>query len=372
MASIEYKILFEVRFLHDYYLYGSEPASVDKTPKSFFSMSTEGQALRLSELLKNGRYDIRKDLDFIISPDEDKLFKNLRMKFVKTETGFFLGMQVKRVVSGSGEIRFQPFISPPENAHVTVGISIVNPSFVAFSNIRLDKDEGNIYYFTNNGVHHDFSLASPVKPIVTGQQYRMGDLALIAGGIQQANADNTGNIRFWSTRIGQGLIHQGDRQLSKQVDWYGKWKSTMKMQAEHPLGVIKIDLMNNKNKKFNLINEEGLLTTGPRTTIKRLTHPIFELRCSNRSTYWRYRTKDGFSEKEKKNIIEKAGSFLTDEGSQFVTKHPWPIISERPVRMIPESSFQLPYAQPGAIKMESGKIFSDIEFNDLNPAPKGS
>ena len=372
MASLEYKILFEVRFLHDYYLYGSEPGNADNAQRSYFSMSKEAQAVRLSELLKHGRYDIRKDLDFIISPNDDKAFKNLRMKLVKTATGFYLVVQVNRVGSSNGNTMFKPVITPPENAHVTVGISITNPLFSAFSNIRLEKDEESIYYFTNEGTHHDFSLASPVKPIITGKLYRMGDLALITGSVQQAIADNNGNTRFWRAGFGKGLIHQGDRRLSPQNDWYGNWRSVTRVRSAHPLGVIRINLMNNENRKFNLINEDGLLTTSPSPTIKSITHPIFELRCLNRSTYWRYKNKDEFSEKEKINIIENAGSFLTDEGNQFVTKNPWPIIFERPIRKVPGVSFHLPYAQPGLIKKENGKIFSDIEFNDLNPIPKES
>lgn len=371
MASIEYKILFEVRFLHDYYLYGSEPGVTDKEQKSFFAMSVEGQAIRLSELLGSGQYDIRKDLSFIVSPNDEKIFKKLRMKLVRTATGFFLGIQVKRVVSGNGEIRFQPFIALSENVQLTIGLSAVNPSFAAFSNLRLDRDTDNIYYFSNEGVHHGFSLASPIRPVVVGQQYRMGDLALVAGNVRQAIADNTGNTRFWKAIAGQGFIHQGDRSLSSQNDWYNNWKSSIGLMAKDPLGVIKI-VLTSENKKLSLINDDNLLTTRLRSTIKNIAHPVFELNWLSRSTYWRYRKRNKFSEKERTSIMNSMGLFLSEEIDQFVTKEPWPIIRERLIRRSPGTDFQFPCAQIGMIKKESGKLFSDIEFNDLNPLPKDS
>lgn len=375
MASVEYKILFEVRFLHDYYLYGVDPGGDGRT-KSFFAMSAKSQSARLVELLKSGQYDIRKDLDVIVGAADERLIKSLRMKFVRTATGFFLGMQVKRVVSSSGEIRFQPVISPSEDTCITIGLSIANPFFGSISNLRLDQDVDKIYYFTNEGVHHDLSLASPISQIVPGQQYRMGDLALVTGNVKQALADNIGNSHWWTAVDGNGFIHQGDRSLSPVEDWYARWRATVGLRSKHPAGVIKIALMSG-NGQLSPIDENKFLTTRfPSTiedrahsTIQTAVHPVFELRWLSRATYWRYRKRDGFSARERSDIMLKAGSLLADEDGQFVTKEPWPIIRERRPSLLPELSIRLPYAQPGLIKAEGGKVFSDIEFNELNPLP---
>jgi hypothetical protein len=365
MINIEYKRLFEVRFLHDYYLYGAEPGNGGSV-KSFFAMSAENQAARLVELVKSGRYDMRNDLDLLIGANEEKVFKDLRMKLVRTATGFFVGIEVNRVVSNDGEIRFQPAVLPPEDTYVTIGLSIANPFFGAISNLRLDQDVDNIYHFTNEGAHDDLSLAMPIAQLVPGQRYRMGDLALVAGSVKQATADNKGSAGVWSTVAGKGFVNQGDRSLSSQEDWYRNWRATVRIRSKHPVGIIRIALLSG-NGQLSPIDENGLLT---KQTLpgKKSPHPVFELRWLSRSTYWRYRKSSGFEEKDIEAIMNGAGSLLEKEGDVFVTKSPRPLTSERSAWT--GASIRLPDAQPGSIKAEGGKIFTDVEFNELNPVPK--
>lgn len=367
MVSVEYKILFEIRFLHDYYLYGEEPDSGNRI-KSFFAMNSNNQSTRLTELVKSGRYDMRKDLELLVSPDDQRLFKSLRMKLVSTEIGFFLVIEVKRIVSRTGDVRFEPVIKPAEDAYLVFGLAVKNPLFGAISNLRLD-DEGKIYYFSNEEEHHKFSLSSPIKPISPGQQYRMGDLARVAGGVKQATADNNGNASFWSAVSSDGVVHQGDRSLNPHEDWYRKWRDNIKIRSKHPAGVIKIFLING-NSELSPINENRLLTTRFLPTIKKAKHPIYELRWLTRSTYWRYRKRGIFSEEEKSDIVNNAGSLLVAREDAVLTTKPLPITRERLQGLWVGSSVNLPNAQPGIIKKEGAKIFSDIELNELNPFPK--
>jgi hypothetical protein len=309
---------------------------------------------------------MRNDLDLLIGANEEKLFKDLRMKLVRTATGFFVGIEVNRVVSNGGEIRFQPAVLPPEDTYVTIGLSIANPFFGAISNLRLDRDVDNLYYFTNKDVHDDFSLATPIAQLVPGQRYRMGDLAVVAGSVKQATADNNGSAGVWSTVAGNGFVNQGDRSLSSQEDWYRNWRATVRIRSKHPACIIRIALMSG-NGQLSPIDENGLLT---KQTLpgKKPPHPVFELRWLSRSTYWRYQKKDGFGEGDIQAIMNGAGSLLEKEGDVFITKHPRPLTSERSVWT--GASIRLPDAQPGSIKAEDGKIFSDVEFNELNPVPK--
>ena len=273
MISIEYKIIFEVRFLHDYYLYGTEPkngaeAGSDAEMKSFFAMSAEKQTARLAELVKSGRYDMRKDLQLIIGAKDEHLFRSQRMKLVRTATGFYLGIQVSRIASGNGEIRFRPAVPLLEDASVTVGLSIANPYFGAITNLRLDRDVDSTYFFSNEGTHDELCLAAPISQLVPGQRYRMGDLAIVAGSVKQAIADNTGNPNFWSAVVGKGIVNQADRSLDVQDDWYRDWRSTVRLRSKHPSGLIKITLKNG-NGRLSPIDENELLTTRLRSIITR-------------------------------------------------------------------------------------------------------
>lgn len=367
MAAIEYKILFEVRLLHDYYLSGLEPNGGNSV-KSYFAMSKENQKARLAELLNGQRYNIGNDLDVVTSTIDKSLFNKLRMKLVKTATGFFLGVQVERVQSSGGETHFRPVIIPPKDTVLTFGLSIKRSLFGAISNFRLDRDVDNIYLFTNEGPHDGFSLASPINTLVPGQKYRMGDLARVSGSLKQAMVDNVGNARSWSPVEGKGLIHQGDRTLSPDEDWYSSWRKTINIRSKHPAGVIRISLMS-ENDLLSPINSDFKLTTRHISGKKSINNIIYDLNWLSRPTYWRYSKKNGFSADERIHIMSKSGASLIDSDGKFVTKEPLPITREPPLSPWPNTSIRLPHAQPGLIKVKGGKVFSDIEFNELNPIP---
>ena len=78
-----------MRVLHDYYLYGVDPLETgnnQKIEKSFFAMNASAQSgHRLQELLRNGRYNIRKDLDFLVRLDgTGRMFDDLHLRMITT------------------------------------------------------------------------------------------------------------------------------------------------------------------------------------------------------------------------------------------------------------------------------------------------
>lgn len=365
MFSIEYKVLFEVRFLHDYYLQQETPGRGELT--SFFALNRQQRAARLDALLRDHRYDMSKDLGLILGAAEEGLFKNQRMKLVRTATGFFVGIEVERLNLSNNEVRFKPAIVLPDDAQLTIGLEALNPLFGAITNLRLHRDEEKLYFFSNLGPHEGSSLSVPVEPLIPATSYRMGDLARIGGGIRQAIKDNNGNAIFWAPVEGGGLVHQGDRRLDPSTDWYVDWRSGLDPRSVRgPLGVLKISLRNGGNG-FSPIDQQGLLTTQLDPNEIRAIHPVYELRWASRKTYWRYRKRDGFSAEEREEMINGAGLLPEAEGQVFVTKDPRPITRERPPTPWPGTTVRLPNAQPGAIKVEHGRILSDIEFNELNP-----
>ena len=70
---------------------------------------------------------------------------------------------------------------------------------------------------------------------------------------------------------------------------------------------------------------------------------------------------------ERKSLINGAGSLLEVQNDKFITKAPRPITRERPQTPWLGASIFLPNAQPGSIRAESGRLFSDVEFNELHP-----
>lgn len=366
MTTVDYKILFEVRIAHDYYLFGPDSSDSDAS-KSYFAMNAAAQTSRLQGLLRQGRYDIGKDLSFVLGATELRNFSDLRLRMIKTPTGFFIGMEVEAAAQNGGAMRFRPTIRPPDNSTLTLGIEFSNPSFGAISNLRLDRDTQDIYYFTNRGNHDGMSLSRPLGSLVSGKQYRMGDLALVGREVHQATADNAGDVSFWEPVAGSGFVNQADRSLSVEKKWYKDWLATVRSPAR-PKGVIQIALKSG-NGGLSPLDPDGLLTTQFLPGRPRPVHPVFELRFLSLATYWRYRKMDGFSEGEIKTIERCASKVLERSGVDFITKAPRRAARELPRLPLesPPELFRLPNAQPGFIRVGGGKLISEI-YVDFVPA----
>ncbi len=368
MTTVDYKILFEVRILHDYYLFGPDPFQ-DEVSTSYFAMDSASQAARLQALLRRGRYDISKDLEFIVGPADSRSFSDLRMRMIRSSTGFFIGIEVEATAQNGGAVRFRPVIRPADDATLTFGIAFTNPSFGAISNLRLDRDSNNIYYFSNRGRHDGPSLSQPIGSLVAGQQYRMGDLARVGRDLRRATADNSGDSRFWEPVTGNGFVSQADRSLDVNEPWYREWLATLQGSYGRPKAVMRIALKSGEGS-LSPLDENGLLATRFVPGRPRPVHPVFELRFLGLATYWRYRKMGGFSEAESKTIENCASKVLDRNGAGFVTKTPKASARENPPLPLeaPPAFFRLPIAQPGSIRSEAGKLFSEI-YLDFVPVP---
>lgn len=357
MTTLRYRVLFEVRILHDYYLFGPEPANPDApaaASKSYFDMSDLGQKARLKELLRRGRYDIQSDLDFIIGSVDRKALQDLRLRMVKTPTGFFIGVEVETITPNGRPARFAPVIKPPDGMTLTIGLVFRNRLFGAISNLRVDRDSTDIYLFSNDGDGSGMSLSNPVGLLEAGRRYQMGDLALVDGDLRQASVGNDGNPAAWTPISGGGFVHQGDRRLSVDTDWTQEWLLTLGHLPSPPRGVIRISLKNGRRDRSPL-GEDALLPDAP---------PVFELRFLSRKTYWRYRKGGGFSSEEMQCIEREGQAILDRKGDVFVTKEPRALARELPP-LVPSSSAlsRIPNARPGSLKAEDVKVYSEVYFN---------
>ena len=361
MSTIEYKILFEVRILHDYYLFGSDPFQ-EGVSKSYFAMDSASQGVRLQALLRRDRYNIGNDLVFLVGSADLRVFSDLRLRMITSATGFFIGIEVESIRQNGAGVRFRPAIPPRDDATLTFGIAYANPSFGAISNLRQDRDSQSIYYFTNRGRHDGPSLSQPVGNLVAGQQYRMGDLARVGRDIRRATADNAGDEGFWETIAGSGFVNQADRSLKIDEPWFKEWLASLNGSSSRPKAVIQIALKSGEGS-LSPLDGDGLLTTRFVPEQARPVHPVFELRFLGLATYWRYRKTDGFSPAELKTIESCAGKVLDRSGGGFVTKTPKASAREFLPLESPPDFFRLPSAQPRDLTPGDGKLFSEIYLN---------
>ncbi|HLT06670.1 MAG TPA: hypothetical protein VK014_04035 [Cyclobacteriaceae bacterium] len=361
MVTIEYKILFEVRLLHDYYL-------ADPTGKSFFSLDENAKTTLLEEKLKKGRYDVHTDFELLLSKTDQLFFKNHKLKLVKTMLGFFVGIKVDAHQSAGGKLAYLPVVPPTENARMMIGLGLKNQLFSNISNLPILLDPGELFYFTNIGEKKDNILSRPIAKMEDGQEYNMGDLSKRGNFIYSALKKNNGQPEFWQRISGNGYVHQADRSLLGQEPWFRDWLLDLGTIPVVPFALLGINLRS-ENPGLSPIKENGYLSTELLPSQKRPRHPIYELRFLGRSTYWRYRKADGFNSAERSLIEDHAGNLLTYENGNYITKAPYFLAAEMPY--LNSDGFRLPSAKPYPLKFENEKLYSDIYFNGINPIPNG-
>jgi hypothetical protein len=133
LTTIHAERLFEVRILHEFYLNKDSSAS-------YFSLDSATRASYLDTLLQNNGYDIRKDLIIEPAGETGKILENHHLRFVRTRTGFMIGVKVKQV---SG--KYYPFIEPAINTPMTFRLQICNPGLKNFTNLPLNPATPAVY-----------------------------------------------------------------------------------------------------------------------------------------------------------------------------------------------------------------------------------
>lgn len=126
-TSINYKELFNVEILHDYYL----------------QFNSEDDSWTFPH-----NYSILDDLDFIPTLECRKSLTDLHLIFKKNSKGFHILAQSIPSVITPGDS--QTFININPDIKFQFFMVIKNPFFLNYSNLRLTGDDKYLYYFSNN------------------------------------------------------------------------------------------------------------------------------------------------------------------------------------------------------------------------------
>lgn len=217
---IAYQRLFEIRFLHEYYLLGPyHPLGPNFLLLSYFDQSRTNRDAIFKNRVLWSQYLLRNDLQ--IEPDEKTktILKGLRWRFLQTSAGLSVAAPVVPFQLSNGTLAPKPTIPPAANTHLLFYIRSKNPLFQNFTALPLRrKTPQPIYYFTNNPLSvkgTDFaSLSAPVASIQSGKPYEMGDLALIGGALKEALQNTDGNNttdEHWRDLAGDGYVNESDQ-----------------------------------------------------------------------------------------------------------------------------------------------------------------
>jgi hypothetical protein len=410
ITTIRYVRFFEVRVLHEFYLNTN-------SNRSYFSLGDAARNAYLNTLLFNNRYDIWNDLSIEPSKDTRKLLHNLNCRFVKTKTGFLVGIKVKSLTD-----RTHPFIAVGGAAPLVFHIKISNPYFKNFTNLSMNSVLPSVYFFSNingDGAKIFPSLSLPIGQFAANKTYEQGEVAELGTDIMEAvkrtNSAATGN---WRKITARGIAHEGDRILLPSAFWYRFEKDSDVRQASFTLkttggtglktvqasgnqalrnvmldfrvddsskditkGNYLVDVSGDngyfRQEKVMLDPEEynsqdlGLVeirfNTGDADfdlfetdgSLK-VPVPVFEIRLKSRISYWRYRSNSG----KKLNTTAKTNPYLTVENDALKSINPVPM-NAMPLEFVDDNpmipAVFLPNPPGNSVYVENdGDVFSDI------------
>jgi hypothetical protein len=416
LAAIHYRKLFEVRILHEFYL-------SQNSIKSFFDQDDNTRTNYLDTQVQNNRYDIWKDLSVEPSEATIKTMEDYHLRFVRTKTGFFMGIKAKEEKD-----LFSPFITPTEEIPFTYQVKVKNPYFKNFTNLRLNSTLPSIYYFSNSnkeGTKVFPSFSVPVLAFSNGRIYELGEVSDIGGTVMEAiTSTTTSHVGNWRIYPLVSTAHEGDRVLLPLQFYYsferdsdvrnvvftlstslGKIVKTIRLS-----GMVKLDkvwlnfstddtfnhnqiedgtylleingdgyyrqervLLNSKlYSASNLAMIEINYTAGdqqynllePDGTIK-TDFPVFEIRLKSRITYWRYHSNTGMRLK----TTPTTSPFLTPENNALKSNMPI-AMNALPMKFVDEKhvipSVFLPNPQNQSFRVESdGMIYSEIFISGI-------
>ena len=419
MRRTIYKRFFEVRFLHDYYLFA------DNT--SYFEHNEVDQKKIVEEKLRHRLLDLRKDITITPTVKTKVLMDQHKLRYFPTPLGFVVTIDVVEEIK-NGETRYKPRFSIPEDTFFYFELKTKNPYFRNFTEERLTTDFESIYFFSNRVTNQlDRILSRPVSPFTAERMYEMGDLTIIGGQLNQAvRRNNTITPQNWFTRSGTGFVHTDDKTLlpaksryqfttsntiesanvslkntagdilkenQYQVDKKNrvmldfekdndqdeispgeyhiniegdngfKEERTIQLNQEiydpYTYGVIGIT--NHVEQASNkIIDADGLLVKTPISS----THPIFEIRFRSRTTFWRYLLDEEIANAPDHLIFEPAG-----QKQKLVARNP-KSLSLTPTKFdaVPPAlaEARYPNPKPYPLKMQTdGRIFSDVHINSV-------
>lgn len=171
-----YKILCEVKWLHEYYL------TLDKGETIF---EKAAQADRLNFLYDRFLKDlpsIHEDLEFLEHPS-NKNFENYHIRILPAYAGFKLAVKCRKEKLGDGSVVYTPFSSLPNQLCLRVMIR-EKKDIHRFSGEISPGPIKASWYFTNDNIPFAKTfpfLSSAIPAFVAGQPYVQSEIAVHAG-----------------------------------------------------------------------------------------------------------------------------------------------------------------------------------------------
>lgn len=171
--DIIYKILFEVRLLHEFYGTNSDGATIFQQP---FNNRT---GFLLDRFSRNER-SIASDIYVKVPQTAEQLYHDYHLRLLPTYSGFKVAIRVKRVNIAGPLVAFEPVVPLPADLSIPVLIMRRGMDLDAVTNTRMQRNLNSVFYFSGDTMldtkTHPF-LTEDAAPFAPGYSYEQGEIA---------------------------------------------------------------------------------------------------------------------------------------------------------------------------------------------------
>ena len=206
--AIFYKILSDVKWMHEYYLSGNHGQTV-------FDFPFQGDRINfLFEQFRNDTPAINSNLEFLIPDPLKPLFDNYHLKVIPSYSGFKLAVKCNKKILPDGRTVFIPLIKIPDTEPIMIMVR-EKENIRGVSNLPLSAPFRAAWYFSNDGFPSSKTfpfLSGPIADFDPARNYTQGELALFA--VNDARIFlNNGAVDPWLAIPGVNYISDTDKMV---------------------------------------------------------------------------------------------------------------------------------------------------------------
>lgn len=206
MTSVIYKVLFEIKLLHEFYLTRIDGSVI-------FDKTAAGKIQFLEEEFSENRLPVNTVVSFEFPSGLQRQMESLFIRILPSYSGCKVVVKVKEQKQPDGSIFYQPLVSIPANLNIFI-LLIRKADFDVYTNGRVKRPLLSSYFFTNNEIitAKTFPYLTNTIPVFdSGYQYEQGELMSDGGTIREFHRE--GNAGSWGDVAGTGFANESDRLL---------------------------------------------------------------------------------------------------------------------------------------------------------------
>lgn len=225
-----YKILFEMRLLHEFYL-------TDKEGKNIFDFPAQADRLNfLKQRFDADAENIEDEIAFEIPEKTKVLFDNYHLKLVPSYAGFKIAVNVIPKKLPGGTVVYEPKYTLPDDLCISVLAIKKSQRLDSFTNAKMEKLLPATYYFSNEntvtGPRIFPFLSADITAFDAGATYEQGELLKFAANDYREFYKDDADAVQWISLSGKAFANENDRLLLPLNFYYAFPKSSAVTKAD--------------------------------------------------------------------------------------------------------------------------------------------